>query len=345
MKPIVLAWALLFVVGVGVLYRVGSWIGRRRRRSPRHSTKADESDETPPGPTSTEEPADVVVRRAPATVVAPTRAATPDIVAAPARVATAPNIRQPTATSTAAAKPPPLPPVTSKVAANVRPSTNHATTAPAKVVRPSVSATLQPREPAKPVVGSGAATMSPRLGAAAAAALAARAQTSQIRPDVQATISPGAVTHATPTGQPPPTIPEPPFNAPQTDVRATRLPAGFTRRESSSRTKVLSAPAKHRSTPLRTRKVGAGAPTVGLRIKQARVRKLSGVSDVGRQPGSARATRKQLKTPSQTTIGMLLMRRIIRNAEDGDLFASTRAATRIVGVPRRGTRFHISPER
>ena len=64
----------------------------------------------------------------------------------------------------------------------------------------------------------------------------------------------------------------------------TRLPAGFTRCESSSRTKVLSAPAKRRSTPLRARKVGTGAPTVGLRIKQARVRKLSGVSDVGRRP-------------------------------------------------------------
>ena len=341
MKPVVVAWALLFVVAVGVLYRFGSWIGRRRRRSPRHSTKAEESDETPPDPKSTETPT-VVVARAPDTAVSPMRPATPDIVAAPARVATAPNIRQPAATSRPAAKPPIPAPASG---GNVGPSTNHATTAPAKVVRPSVSATLQPREPAKPVVGSGAATMSPRLGAAAAAALAARAQTSQIRPDVQATISPGAVTRATPTDQPPPTISEPPFNAPQTDVRATRLPANFTRRESSSRTKVLSAPAKHRSTPLRTRKIGSGAPTVGLRIKQARVRKLSGVSDVGRKPGSARATRKQLKTPSQTTIGMLLMRRIIRNAEDGDLFASTRAATRIVGVPRRGTRFHISPER
>ena len=341
MKPIVLAWALLFVVGVGVLYRVGSWIGRRRRRSPRHSTKAEESDETPPDPKSTETPT-VVVARAPDTAVSPTRPATPNVVAAPARVTSAPEVRQSVTASTAAAKPP-IP--TPASGGNVGPSTNHATTAPAKVVRPSVSATLQPREPAKPVVGSGAATMSPRLGAAAAAALAARAQTSQIRPDVQATISPGAVTRATPTDQPPPTIPEPPFNAPQTDVRATRLPASFTRRESPSRTKVLSAPARHRSTPLRTRKVGAGAPTVGLRIKQARVRKLSGVSDVGRKPGSARATRKQLKTPSQTTIGMLLMRRIIRNAEDGNLFASTRAATRIVGVPRRGTRFHISPER
>ena len=52
MKPVVLAWALLFVVAVGVLYRFGSWIGRRRRRSPRHSTKAEESDETPPDPKS-----------------------------------------------------------------------------------------------------------------------------------------------------------------------------------------------------------------------------------------------------------------------------------------------------
>jgi hypothetical protein len=343
-KPVVVAWALLFVVAVGVLYRFGSWIGRRRRRSPRHSTKAEESDETPPDPKTTETPP-VVVARAPETAVASTRPATPSIAAAQARVASAPEVRQPTATSTAAAKPPPLPPVTSKVSANVRPSTNHATTAPAKVLRPSVSATLQPPEPAQPVAGSGAATMSPRLGAAAVAALAARAQTSQIRPDVQATMSPGAVTRATPTDQPPPAISEPPFNAPQTDVFETRLPAGFTRRESSSRTKVLSAPAKHRSTPLRARKVGAGAPTVGLRIKQARVRKLSGVSDVQRKPGSAGASRKRLKTPSQTAIGMLFMRRIIRNAEDGNLFASTKAATRIVGVPRRGTRFHISAER
>jgi hypothetical protein len=82
-----------------------------------------------------------------------------------------------------------------------------------------------------------------------------------------------------------------------------------------------------------------------LRIKQARVRKLSGVSDVERKSGSAGASRKRLKTPSQTAIGMLFMRRIIRNAEDGNLFASAKAATRIVGVPRRGTRFHISAER
>ena len=56
MKPVVVAWALLFVVAVGVLYRFGSWIGRRRRRSPRHSTKAEESDETPPDPKTTETP-------------------------------------------------------------------------------------------------------------------------------------------------------------------------------------------------------------------------------------------------------------------------------------------------
>ena len=343
MRPVVVAWALLFVVAVGVLYRFGSWIGRRRRRSPRHSTKAEDSDETPPDPKSTETPP-VVVARAPETAVAPTRPARPNVAASPARVTPAPEVRQSVTASAAAAKPP-IPTPASGGVANVGPSTNHATTTPAMVLRPSVSATLQPPEPAKPVAGSGAATMSPRLAAAAAAALAARAQTSQIRPDVQATMSPSAVTRATPTDQPPPPIPEPPFNAPQTDVFETRLPAGFTRRESSSRTKVLSAPAKHRSTPLRARKVGTGAPTVGLRIKQARVRKLSGVSDVGRKPGSARATRKRLKTPSQTTIGMLLMRRIIRNAEDGNLFASTRAATRIVGVPRRGTRFHISAER
>ena len=343
MKPVVLGWALLFVVAVGVLYRFGSWIGRRRRRSPRHSTKAEESDETPPDPKSTETPP-VVVARAPETAVAPTRPARPNVAASPARVTPAPEVRQ-SVTASAAAVKPPIPTPASGGVANVGPSTNHATTAPAKVLRPSVSATLQPPEPVKPVAGSGAATLSPRLGAAAVAALAARAQTSQIRPDVQATMSPGAVTRATPTDQPPPAVSEPAFNAPQTDVFETRLPAGFTRRESSSRSKVLSAPAKHRSTPLRARKVGTGAPTVGLRIKQARVRKLSGVSDVGRKPGSARATRKRLKTPSQTTIGMLLMRRIIRNAEDGNLFASTRAATRIVGVPRRGTRFHISAER
>ena len=145
MKPVVVAWALLFVVAVGVLYRFGSWIGRRRRRSPRHSTKAEELDETPPDPKTTEAPP-VVGARASVTAVAPTRPATSSIAAAQARVASAPEVRQPTATSTAAAKPPPLPPVTSKVAANVRPSTNHATTAPAKVLRPSVSATLQPPE-------------------------------------------------------------------------------------------------------------------------------------------------------------------------------------------------------
>ena len=45
--------------------------------------------------------------------------------------------------------------------------------------------------------------------------------------------------------------------------------------------------------------------------------KFGSVDYVARQRGcsSARATRKRLKTPSQTTIGMLLMRRIIRGSE------------------------------
>ena len=106
MKPVVVAWALLFVVAVGVLYRFGSWIGRRRRRSPRHSTKAEELDETPPDPKSTETPP-VVVARAPETAVSPTRPATPNVAASPARVTSAPEVRQSVTASAAAAKPPP----------------------------------------------------------------------------------------------------------------------------------------------------------------------------------------------------------------------------------------------
>ena len=51
-----------------------------------------------------------------------------------------------------------------------------------------------------------------------------------------------------------------------------------------------------------------------------------------RRCSSARATRKRLKTPSQTTIGMLLMRRIIRGSEGasvilvGFLFAGVSAS-------------------
>ena len=63
MKPEVLAWALLFVIAVGVLYRFGAWVSRQRSRGPRQTTEDAAPDKPPAIPTSTPQPADVVASR------------------------------------------------------------------------------------------------------------------------------------------------------------------------------------------------------------------------------------------------------------------------------------------
>ena len=137
MKPEVLAWALLFVIAVGVLYRFGAWVSRQRSRGPRQATEDAAPDKPPAIPTSAPPPADVVASRAPVTQVSPVTPAAPNAIAAPERAGSAAGVR----------------------------------------------------EPATAIVSP---TLSPRLGAAAATALAARAQASQVRPDVKATLPPGA---------------------------------------------------------------------------------------------------------------------------------------------------------
>ena len=65
MKPEVLAWALLFVIAVGILYRFGAWINRQRIRTPRQATEEAAPDKPPAIPMSAPPPADVVASRAP----------------------------------------------------------------------------------------------------------------------------------------------------------------------------------------------------------------------------------------------------------------------------------------
>ena len=195
MKPEVLAWALLFVIAVGILYRFGAWISRQRSRVPRQATEDAAQDKPPAIPTSTPPPVDVVASCAPVTEVSPVTPAKPNAIAALQRAKSEAGVREP-------------------ANANV------------------------------------SATLSPRLGAAAATALAARAQASQIRPDVNATLPPGGVTRAAPTEQPTPAQCQTQLNESLSDARATLAPAPLTRSESPPRRETFPAITKRRSVML-----------------------------------------------------------------------------------------------
>jgi hypothetical protein len=287
MKPEVLAWALLFVIAVGVLYRFGAWMNRQRSRGPRQATEDAAPDIPSAIPTSAPRTADVVASRVPVTQVSPMTPAAPNAVAAPERVASAAGVREP----------------------------------PTAIVSP---------------------TPSPRLGAAAATALAARAQASQIRPDVKATLPPGAVARAAPTEQPTPAQPRPQLNEPRPDARAMLAIPSVTRSESPPRHEPLPAVTKRRSVMPRARKVGGKTPSFALRIKKSGTHKIAVVSEVTRKSRSAIAGKGRPRTTVRKALEKPAARRIGVRTENGNALASTKAATRIVGVPRHSSRIPIS---
>jgi hypothetical protein len=287
MKPEVVAWALLFVIVVGVLYRFGAWVSRQRSRGPRQTTEDAAPDKPPAIPMSAPPPADVVASRVSVTQVSPVTPAAPNAIATPERAGSAAGVREP-------------------ATANV------------------------------------AATLSPRLGAAAATALAARAQASQIRPDVNATLPPRAVARAAPTEQPAPAQPRPQFNEPQSDARAMLAIPSVTRSESPPHHQALPAIGKQRRVMLRARKVGGKTPSLALRIKKSGTHKIAVVSEVTRKSRSAIAGKGRPRTTVRKALEKPAARRIGVRTDKGNGLASTKAATRIVGVPRRNSRIPIS---
>ena len=287
MKPEVLAWALLFVIAVGILYRFGAWINRQRIRTPRQATEEAAPDKPPAIPTSSPPPADVVASRAPMAQVSPVTPASPIAVAAPERAESAAAVREP-------------------ATANV------------------------------------SATLSPRLGAPAATALAARAQASQVHPDVKATLPPGAVTRAAPTEQPTPAQPRPQFNEPLSDARTMFAPAPITQSESPPRHEALPTITKQRSVMPRPRKVGGKTPSFALRIKKSDTRKISVASKSARKSKPAIAGQGRSRTTVRKANEKPAARRIGVRTERSKRLATTKAATRIVGVPRRRSRIPIS---
>jgi hypothetical protein len=188
----------------------------------------------------------------------------------------------------------------------------------------------------------GCARTPPRLGAAAATALAARAQASQIRPDVKATLPPGAVARAAPTEQPTPAQPRPQLNEPRPDARAMLAIPSVTRSESPPRHEPLPAVTKRRSVMPRARKVGGKTPSFALRIKKSGTHKIAVVSEVTRKSRSAIAGKGRPRTTVRKALEKPAARRIGVRTENGNALASTKAATRIVGVPRHSSRIPIS---
>jgi len=333
-KPEVLAWALLFVVVTGILYRFFAWVGRRLggKAETASAAAAPPEAQIPPPPPMTLAPKQLVPP--------PARPSAP-----PSRMATGG--------------------FDASVAATKGTTPSAAPAAPPKISRPSVAATLAPPEPLptspapapttqatpqppRPALPSRPATMSPIEAAAAAAAIAMRGGASRVlAPDVNATVAPGAAKplESAALALPKTLPPAPQFAVAQPDVRAPILPPALngTKEVISSTAAPAAVGGNKRSTKLRARKVGEGASRLDMRIKDAQARKARTSSKATRKSAVAGASRKRLKpSTGRKALEKPPARRIGLKAEVRNLLASAKAATKIVGAPQRSLRVRIT---
>ena len=393
-KPVVLAWALLFVVVFGLVYRIFSWLGRRFGKTTVAPADA------PVYPQSTARMARPVTAGPPPP--APPLKAVPPLPASPSRpetvastVAPTVEIRKPVIASAPPAPPlPPRPvsvqpvptaPVPSRPLPNpplpARPSMPAAgaapvipSVAPPRPVPASAFAKAEPGSPEmppKPVPAPSVTNVpSPRVAAAAAAAAVPARNSAQgfLTPDVRATVDPGSIVERARkfemarTAATLPSEAAVPEVATRPDVRATlapeapastppALPASAPVATAPDKTAlngnrddapppVVAAPKlnKKRSTRLHARKVGAEAPSLDIRLKDQRTRKVRRAAKAVRKTlGVAKAKRQKVSSRLKST-EKLPTRRIGLKADVAGFLASTKAATKIVGVPQRSPR-------
>jgi hypothetical protein len=169
-----------------------------------------------------------------------------------------------------------------------------------------------------------------------------------LAPNVAATVAPTAAKpiEAAAVAQPKAAAPAAPqFAGPQPDVRATLPPTALNGTHSKNPPSTGSAPAAIKKpstnprTRLRGRKVGEDTPRLNVRIKDARDRKPRPSAKATRKSVVASASPKRLKTATGSkALEKPPARRIGLKAEDRNLLASAKAATKIVGVPQRSPR-------
>lgn len=308
----VLAWALLFVIASGLVFRFFSWLGRRSRaqRSSNAALKRVEGAVTPkaaaaPLPATAPEPAPTLpVSEVPHAEARPLPAANVP-KPAPARDYASPRSSAESTTTN----------VSRAVAAAYR---QIAETAEAP--KPSV------RTPLKPSIGATLAPTPP--------------PTVLQKPSIAATLSPQLVTAPAEPIAPAP----PPFDQVDLlDVPMPLTPSEF----SEGPVPEPEAPATHRverkstskSMTLRARRLGEVAPRLDIRLKESRSRKVITVPRASRKPAEKAVTKEMKVLVPRSAPEKTPVRRIVRKVDAETFLASAQAQTRVVGVPQR--RFRI----
>lgn len=352
MKPEVLAWALLFVVAFGIVYRLFSWVGQRFSGAEADAGELKAASVSLTPAVSAREERTVAPPHKPEQEVRPL---TPGLSPrAEAKETVEPSRPRPSIAATLA--PPterplpqsvPLPAPARSIAARVvdaapapaRPLPMPPMPAPPSAAAPVVTnKTVEPPKPLRPI---SVAALSPSAAIAVAAASAppvARA----LSPDVKATLAPGAsIREPAPVAAAAsaPSVSQI-IGTARPDVGATLEPRSFeaAKPETPKAIDVSPAPApvKKRSARLRSRKIGEEAPSLDVRLNNGtHVRKLRALAK--EEPKPALAKRGKSVKPKEKAPA-----RLIGHKAQSAKHASAKAAMRIIGVPPRTPRIRIA---
>ena len=377
MQPVVLAWALLFVIAFGIVYRFFSWLSRRVDRESPAQNASHEAKETlvktvaapvrltpPTSPSAIppQAPAPLIISGEPAVEIrkpAVSASPPPRPVTAEPTVAPPPAspIAQPASVSASVSAPGAAPANTPRPA----PASQYAALQPsAKASPPSVDQTIPAAVPTPQITaasanpGASSAVMLARSAAAAAATIAMSAAPSPrtaAAPSVAATLAPRPfAVPAAPTSSIP-AAPSAGAEAPTPVPRVAAVlapivavvPLSPPAAATNGSARVSSPPAMAHETmaqgpgTLRARRIGAEFPSLDVRLKDSRSRKTLPALKASRKPPKLAGTR-EMKVLVQRTTPQKAARRVGRKLEEANVLASAKAQTRIVGLPQRAPR-------
>ncbi|RUP10182.1 hypothetical protein [Hyphomicrobium sp.] len=298
-----LAWALLFVIASGLVFRFFSWLGRRARA--RRSSNADAL-------TKAEE------------TVAPKAAAAPLSVAA-----TAPAPAPP-----AANVPKPAP---ARDYVSPRSSAEAATPNVSRAVAAAYRQIAETAEAPKP---SARTALKPSIGATLAPT---PPPTVLQKPNIAATLPPQPIIPIAPNPEPIAFGPAPSDPGPAPAVPMPLTPSEFSEdpapEPETAAAPLVARTAATKSVALRARRLGEVAPRLDIRLKESRSRKVITVPKASRKPAEKAVTKEMKVLVPRSVPGKTPVRRIVRKVDAETILASAQAQTRVVGVPQR--RFRI----
>lgn len=300
----VLAWALLFVIASGLVFRFFSWLGRRSRAQRSSNAALERAEET----------------------VAQKAAATPLPVAAtaPAPALPAANVPKPAAARDYASPQSSAEPTTTNVSRAVAAAYRQIaeTAEPPKssvrtTLKPSIGATLAPTPPPtvlqKPSI---AATLPPQPISPPPEPIAlAPTKSDQVGLlDVPMPLTPSEFSE---------------YPAPEPEAISAPRVARTTATKSMA---------------LRARRLGEVAPRLDIRLKESRSRKVITVPKISRKPAEKAVTKEMKVLVPRSAPEKTPVRRIIRKVDAETILASAQAQTRVVGVPQRRFRILSATE-